>query len=295
MKDKDRVLQALAGRNAGTAPVIPLSFSQICHLQQMEPIDLAYDPTPLANLLQQTTQLFGFEAIGILNDLAILPEAAGCVLDWDAPWKPRIASRVTAEQVLDLNPAQVLEQGRFPVVLEVIRRLKVVAGRDRALVGILPEPFTLRDSLIAEMQPGYLEVSLYQKISQLLIEALRKLCENGIDAVIMVADHCTHGDQGPFVQTAAKICKFFGVKSIFYCRSTECSQSHGTAFDAVVRLEPTDGLDSKIRRGTVLRGRKDLAGAQNGALFYVFDEDLEPDLARDPGQLRELMELIKGS
>lgn len=94
--------------------------------------------------LQEARRRYAPDGLPVVFDLQLEAEVLGCRLAWAEDAPPSVASHPLAEgkQLADL-PDFDLSAGRFPVVLEAMRRLRQEWGEEVALYGLVTGPLTL--------------------------------------------------------------------------------------------------------------------------------------------------------
>lgn len=161
---------------------MPLIFAAAAKVAGLRPQQFYTNPTKIANGLRQLQGPLRCDALVCYADQTLIAEALGAGVGWEAGL-PQILSPPAR-----LVPVKAEHQGRIPVMLEVVRRLRIVL-RDRvALVVALPGPFTtveyLSDPSAAEGGPStadYLAVA-----GGATLQTTRAACEAGADLLLLI-------------------------------------------------------------------------------------------------------------
>jgi len=146
---RDQVLELLAGHRSQRTPC----FSGLMNVTApgLERIGVSFgeihtDPEKMAAAAATTYHSFGFESAVVPMDLCVEAEALGAQVDFrlDAPRLefPRVVAPLAAsadESKFDV-PADLTHRGRLPVVVEAIRRLKDLVGREIVVGAWVPGP-----------------------------------------------------------------------------------------------------------------------------------------------------------
>jgi hypothetical protein len=127
---------------------VPLIFALAAKLENIALSNFVGNPTKIANNLVALYQRLRTDGVICYFDLFILGEALGGRLDWSSgsPTFDRPA-RETALKMLRQVPGNVKQQGRFPIALEVVRRLQGTLSNGPALVVGLPGPLRVAQQL----------------------------------------------------------------------------------------------------------------------------------------------------
>ena len=93
--------------------------------------------------LLRAKELYLPDGLPIAFDLQMEAEVLGCELHWAADTPPAVATHPLASAELTDLPPFDATKGRYPVVIDALRRLKAQIGTDTALYGLITGPFTL--------------------------------------------------------------------------------------------------------------------------------------------------------
>jgi len=94
-------------------------------------------------------RLYQPDGLPVMFDLQIEAEALGCELHWSEDTPPSVITHPLSEENHIPCDCKIptANDGRLPIMLEAIKRLKVEIGNDTALYGLVCGPFTLASHL----------------------------------------------------------------------------------------------------------------------------------------------------
>lgn len=148
MNGKERVLAVLQHRQADRVPWVPFAGVHAGHLKKHTAEAVLKDGDKLFESLLAVNELYRPDGQPVVFDLQIEAEILGCELLWQDITPPSVVSHPLVSGV-DLNSLELPgpEDGRLPIVLDVMRRMKSTVGEDTALYGLVTGPFTLASHL----------------------------------------------------------------------------------------------------------------------------------------------------
>lgn len=149
MTGKERVLKVLNHESVDRAPWVPFAGVHAASLIGKNATEALSDGNVLFDSLMEVKKLYAPDGMPVIFDLQIEAEILGCELLWAKEGPPSVASHPledTKEMLCDcLQPTP--EQGRLPMVLDVMKRMSAEVGDDTALYGLICGPFTLASHL----------------------------------------------------------------------------------------------------------------------------------------------------
>jgi uroporphyrinogen-III decarboxylase len=248
-------------------PFIPWVCSFAAQLEQIEVQTLLSDAGALSRALLNTQKLFGYDAIVNVFDPSLEAEACGCKIDWsnsEAP--PRVVSHPLSEgaAIEDLDISNFEKQGRLPVILEATKRLKLIRGKDVAIIGMITGPLTLARHLKGETflddlnQDKDEATKIISVAGSAGLKLCRTYCELGVDAIVIAEETLGQINPDLYQLVAAplrsiwNVSKFYNVHSLILSKG--CRDEH---------IEPILGLQAD---GVALSGDLDYAQARDIAL-----------------------------
>ena len=200
----NQVLQIINGQRA-EGPVCASPLVTVT-LSQMKVSGLYYptaheDPPTMARLASLIHTSVGFDGIRVPFDLCVEAEALGCkVRKGDKESPPMVVEPAFKEKEAIKIPGDVFEKGRFHVVFEAIRILKIEFGSRVSVFAGMVGPLTLIGSLYdaakvmrwAIKDPERMRGNL-DKAAGFLAEYANRLLEAGADVISML-DPTASGD-----------------------------------------------------------------------------------------------------
>ncbi|KKH43165.1 methylcobamide:CoM methyltransferase MtaA [Methanosarcina mazei] len=196
---KTRLLAALKGEPVDKVPVCSVTQTGIVELMDVvgAPWPEAHtNPELMAKLALANHELSGLEAVRLPYCLTVLVEAMGCEINMGT--KNRQPSVTGHPYPKDLEgaavPADLLQRGRIPVVLEAIKIIREKVGPDVPIVGGMEGPVTVASDLVSVksfMKWSIKKTDLLEQALDIATEAsiiyANAMVEAGAD-VIAIAD-----------------------------------------------------------------------------------------------------------
>lgn len=146
---KDLLFSALRHEKLTTPPWVPFAGVHAGLLCGYTATEVLQDPDKLFQALMEVNRLYTPNGQPVLFDLQVEAEILGCELQWADDCPPSVKSHpleedptVPCECTL---PTQ--QDGRLPMILDVMRRMKAAVGETTALYGLICGPFTLASHL----------------------------------------------------------------------------------------------------------------------------------------------------
>ncbi|KKH49243.1 methylcobamide:CoM methyltransferase MtaA [Methanosarcina sp. 1.H.A.2.2] len=196
---KERLLNTLEGKQVDKVPVCSVTQTGIVEL--MDEVGAPWpeshsDPELMAKLALANHELSGLEAVRVPYCLTVLVEAMGCEINMGT--KNRQPSVTGHPYPKDLEgaaiPADLLQKGRIPAVLEAIKIIREKVGPDVPIVGGMEGPITIASDLVSVksfMKWSIKKIELFEQTLDLATEAAiiyaNAMVEAGAD-VIAIAD-----------------------------------------------------------------------------------------------------------
>jgi [methyl-Co(III) methanol-specific corrinoid protein]:coenzyme M methyltransferase len=198
MNLKENVLTVLSGEEVNVTPVI--SVTQIGIVEAMEKTDSFWpeahtDAEKMAILGSSLYELVGLECARIPFCLTVEAEAMGCKVNLGSEDKTPLVMESPFQNASDIKiPTDFLHNGRIPVVLEALKKLKEKYGDTLPIIVGITGPFTLTGHLLGvEKMVRYMRTKPYEiesaldKALDVSMEYVNALSEIGPD-IICVAE-----------------------------------------------------------------------------------------------------------
>ena len=148
MTGKERVLRTLRHESVDAVPWVPFAGVHAGKLKKHSAKDVLLDGDNLFESLLAVNELYSPDGQPVVFDLQIEAEILGCELLWAENAPPSVATHPLAKTT-DLSGLKLPEKsnGRLPLILDVMQRMKAAVGGHTALYGLITGPFTLASHL----------------------------------------------------------------------------------------------------------------------------------------------------
>lgn len=196
---KTRLLAALEGKPVDKIPVCSVTQTGIVELMDVvgAPWPEAHtNPELMAKLAIANHELSGLEAVRIPYCLTVLVEAMGCEINMGTKNRqPSVTDHPYPKELEGAAiPADLLQRGRIPAVLEAIKIIREKVGPDVPIIGGMEGPITVASDLVSVksfMKWSIKKTDLFEQALDLATEAAimyaNAMVEAGAD-IISVAD-----------------------------------------------------------------------------------------------------------
>lgn len=176
MNSKQLVLSALRGEAGSRVPVAPMAVHFCARVAEISLHRYTSDAAALAGAVLAYHERFRPDAVCVSADTWVNAQAMGAnvgPLTEDQPWgglgEPRIRRRADVRAIPPPDPAT---QGRYPLMLDALRRVVQAVGRETAVVACFDQyPFSLAAALM-----GINELMLALDDDPALVRALMNRC-----------------------------------------------------------------------------------------------------------------------
>ena len=149
MTGKERIFKTLRHEKTDKVPWVPFSGIHSGSLLGYNSTEILKDPDKLFESIVKVNELYTPDGQPIIFDLQIEAEIFGCELYWSDENPPSVKSHPLKDNanVPCLCTLPEKEDGRLPIILDVMRRAKAQIGEKTALYGLICGPFTLASHL----------------------------------------------------------------------------------------------------------------------------------------------------
>ena len=191
---RDLVLQALRHEKTDRVPWVPFAGVHAGKLKGYTGEEILKDPDKLLESLLEVNKLYMPDGMPVVFDLQIEAEILGCDLLWSKDNPPSVKSHpLSAEKSIPCRcKIPTRESGRIPMILDVMRRLKVEIGHKTALYGLVCGPFTLASHLrgtnifMDMIKDSAYVKSLVDYCAEICIQMSDLYIEAGMDVIAVV-------------------------------------------------------------------------------------------------------------
>jgi uroporphyrinogen decarboxylase len=144
---KELLFTVMKHQEAPAVPWVPFAGIHAGKLVNFSALEVLTDKQKLLQSLVKVNEVYDPDGQPIVFDLQIEAEILGCNLVWANNAPPSVASHPLAER--PEIPTALIEknQGRLPLILDVMKEAKKIIGEKTALYGLITGPFTLASHL----------------------------------------------------------------------------------------------------------------------------------------------------
>ncbi len=264
MTGKQIILNALRGQLTERPAWLPFVGVHGAKLIGAKASDYLKSADLIVQGLQKARELYKPDGLPIVFDLQLEAEALGCGLHWADDGPPSVTMHpLMGETSIDDLPAFDPANGRFPVVLEALKRAKQDMGEEVALYGLITGPFTLalhllgHDIFLQMFDQPYKVKTLMQFCSDVARKAADAYLDAGADVIAVVdpmtsqisAEHFSEFVTPVLDPVFAHIRNRGALSSLFVCgdatRNLDVmsrSQADNVSIDENISLETVRGL-----------------------------------------------------
>jgi len=144
---RDLVLAALRHEEVPAVPWIPFAGVHAGRLKGYTGQEILTDADKLFESLLEVNRIYQPDGLPVVFDLQIEAEILGCEMLWAEKAPPSVASHPFADRMGIPDRLPQKGDGRLPLVLDVMGRMKQAIGEQTALYGLVTGPFTLASHL----------------------------------------------------------------------------------------------------------------------------------------------------
>lgn len=182
---RSRVKAVAKGEPLATPLLMPVVFNLGARLENVPLREFLANPTKLSNALRQIRATLQVDGIWCYFDPLLEIEALGAKLDWTsepAQWMNRsdgsglLAALGSADQIL--------RKSRVPVVVEVLKRARVMLKDEPALTVRVTGPLTLAAQLAGNAQ--FLDAELVDRCAEITSALVKAYLDVGADVIFVV-------------------------------------------------------------------------------------------------------------
>ncbi len=149
MNPKEILFATLRHEETEVTPWVPFAGVHAGKLVGHDATEVLTDPDKLFESLLAVNRLYKPFGQPIVFDLQIEAECLGCDLRWAKNAPPSVASHPLEDEAVVPCECTIptSRSGRFPMILDVMKRMKEAVGETTALYGLICGPFTLASHL----------------------------------------------------------------------------------------------------------------------------------------------------
>lgn len=296
-KPKDLLFATLRHEATNAVPWVPFAGVHAGKLVGYDATEVLTDGEKLYKALMEVNKLYKPNGQPVVFDLQIEAEILGCELVWTKDGPPSVKTH-PLEDTTDIPckcTVPTKEDGRLPMVLDVMRRMKASVGDTTALYGLICGPFTLASHLRGNdiFMDMFDDEDYVHNLLDYCTEVGKKICEYyieaGMDIIAVVdplvsqvsSDHFEEFLSKPFTELFDHIRNLKAFSSFFVCgnatrnievmcKTNPDSISVDENVDLVKAKEITDRYNISIG-GNIPLTSVMLHGTQQDNMKYVID------------------------
>ena len=144
---KELLFQTLRHEQAERTPWVPFAGVHAGKLVGYTAEEILKDEDKLLTALLEVNKIYTPDGMPVVFDLQIEAEVLGCELLWARDNPPSVRSHPLSGTKEIPGKIPTAEDGRLPMILRTMGRLKDTVGADTALYGLVCGPFTLASHL----------------------------------------------------------------------------------------------------------------------------------------------------
>lgn len=193
---KELIFQTLRHEATNELPWVPFAGVHAGQLKGFTAEEMLTNADNIVESLIEVNKLYMPDGLPVLFDLQVEAEILGCELMWAKDNPPSVRTHPLAGEVKEVPCLCKLpgpEDGRMPMILDAMRRVKEAIGDDVALYGLICGPFTLASHLRGSdiFMDMIKDKDYVRRLMDFCGQVSIKMCEMYIDAgmdVIAVVD-----------------------------------------------------------------------------------------------------------
>lgn len=232
MNGKEVLLKTLKNETAERIPWVPFVGVHGGSFVGADATAYLQSADAMVHGLEAAAKRYHPDGLPVSFDLQLEAEVLGCTLVWAKETPPSVSAHPLGDDYdLSSLPAFGMEQGRFPMVMDVLKRLSASIGGEVALFGLLTGPLTLAmhlrgEEFLLDMFDEEDEVkTLLTYCTDIAITVAKAYLEAGADVIAVVDPMISQIGPGHFSDAIAPhLNRVFnavrdagGLSSLFVC------------------------------------------------------------------------------
>lgn len=147
LSGKDLLFKTLRHEETPFTPWVPFAGVHAGKLKGYSGLEVLTDANKLFESLLEVNKVYDPDGQPVMFDLQVEAEILGCKLLWAKYAPPSVASHPLSEKMEIPVYLPEKKDGRLPIILDVMSRMKEAVGAKTALYGLVTGPFTLASHL----------------------------------------------------------------------------------------------------------------------------------------------------
>ncbi len=192
MSGKELLLKVLHHEDTPAVPWVPFAGVHVGKLKGYSAREVLTNGDALVESILEANRLYAPDGQPVVFDLQIEAEILGCKLMWAEDSPPSVATHPLAVDATIPTRLPQPTEGRLPLILDAMRRVKAEVGQHTALYGLITGPFTLASHLrgteiFMDMveQPDYVAALLHY-CGQAAQQMVELYLQAGMDVIAVV-------------------------------------------------------------------------------------------------------------
>ena len=144
---KQLLFSALRHEKTRLVPWVPFAGVHAGRLKGYSAQEILQDGDKLFDSLCEVNRIYQPDGQPVVFDLQVEAEILGCQLLWAEKAPPSVATHPLEKQMFIPRHLPEKSDGRLPIILNVMKRMKKEVGHQTALYGLVTGPFTLASHL----------------------------------------------------------------------------------------------------------------------------------------------------
>lgn len=192
MTGKERIYRTLSGKSVDTLPWVPFAGVHAGKLCTYNATEVLQSADKLYESLIKVHEVYLPDGQPVIFDLQLEAEILGCDLMWADDSPPSVISHPLANDFAIPTQMPTEHDGRLPIVLDVMNRMKTSVGDSTALYGLITGPLTLATHLRGSelFMDTYNEEDKVRELITYCTEVAKKMADMymsaGMDVVAVV-------------------------------------------------------------------------------------------------------------
>ena len=147
MTGKELIYKVFNNEEVDSIPWVPFAGVHAGKLKDYTAIEVLKNEDKLLTSLLEVNKIYHPDGQPVVFDLQIEAEILGCELKWEEDSPPTVISHPLADSEIIPDKIPQKNDGRLPMVLNVMNKMKNKVGQNTALYGLICGPFTLASHL----------------------------------------------------------------------------------------------------------------------------------------------------
>ena len=147
MTGKERIYHVLSGKKTDQVPWVPFAGVHAGKLCGYNATEVLQSSDKLYESLMKVHETYLPDGQPVIFDLQVEAEILGCDLMWAEDSPPSVVSHPLASEFIIPDTKITGIEGRLPLILDVMKRMKASIGDETALYGLITGPLTLATHL----------------------------------------------------------------------------------------------------------------------------------------------------